>query len=279
MAYSMWSDEMEREFYAAQYEDHSKRNHITKAISNLSVAERDLFRQVPTHRMLWLKWRLDISRFELYARAVPHPTPEGTTTDLVIFPSISTINHSCRPNSVFRWNGRYGAVRAIATIAPGEEIVLDRLPEELSWASANQRKQYLEGRFAYSCGCCDCHPITSKQGDQIRRRLRDLRKMLKDYSFIERTPVMSIDDMRSMVQGIGWANEYLALIKQLAWRDMRLVEAHIRLAQARKNSGDLNDAKEHAVLVIVVAANAVGPCLDDVLLLAVEILQRCCLEG
>jgi len=103
--------------------------------------------------------------------------------------------------------------------------------------------------------------------------------MLKDYSFIERTPVMSIDDMRSMVQGIGWANEYLALIKQLAWRDMRLVEAHIRLAQARKNSGDLNDAKEHAVLVIVVAANAVGPCLDDVLLLAVEILQRCCLEG
>lgn len=47
----MWSDEMEREFYAAQYEDHSKRNHITKAISHLSVAERDLFRQVPTHRM------------------------------------------------------------------------------------------------------------------------------------------------------------------------------------------------------------------------------------
>jgi len=51
VAYSMWSDEMEREFYAAQYEDHSKRNHITKAISHLSVAERDLFRQVPTHRM------------------------------------------------------------------------------------------------------------------------------------------------------------------------------------------------------------------------------------
>ena len=276
VSYVEWSDKMEQDFYAAEYDEHDKSRYITKALSKLSDAQRGAFRQISTHRSFRLTWRLDINRFQLNATVVPHTLPDGRTmTRLVVLHSLCGINHSCRPNSVFKWSGEQGVVRAITAIAPGEEIVLDRLPEDVKWRSASQRKTYLKERYAYSCGCSDCHPDTCKQGDQIRRRLRDLREKLKQSITSEAAPEQK-SKTKEILRDLSLANEYLSLIRQLTWRDERLVEAHVCLAKALEASGDHNSAKEHAVLAIVMAARVHGSDVSGgVVVMVIEILQRC----
>lgn len=273
--YSEWSTSRALQFYNDEHDDKSHSNFIARAFKNLAKPQRDAFRLIPTHALRWRKDCLDISRVEIHGYFFPYQTPSGEPmTRLVVFFNINVINHSCRPNAIFDWQENCGVVRAITTIAVGEEVFLDRLPDDLTWATADLRKEYLGEIYDYECRCCDCKPGTYQEGDTIRRRLKFLQEQLTQFCN-DSSSIRPLRSIQFISHNLAMANEYVNLLVQVGGRNMRLVEAHLFLANISELLEDRHGAQDHAVKAMVIAARAYGAPKDGSLRPAVEVLQRC----
>ncbi|KAJ3187906.1 hypothetical protein HDU85_006299 [Gaertneriomyces sp. JEL0708] len=70
-----------------------------------------------------------------------------------IFPTLSLINHSCRPNAAIVFSGSTAVLRSIRPIAPGEEILQSYT--EISEPQHVRQKELSEAYF-FKCDCTEC---------------------------------------------------------------------------------------------------------------------------
>ena len=104
---------------------------------------------------------------------------ENTNPFAILYSCLTTvfglrrINHSCRPNCVWSWNGTRGVleVRSIRLILKGEEIARTYYPD-ITHLSAT-RNSYLVTQYEFRCGCESC---TTKPSDDIRAKIADLHR-------------------------------------------------------------------------------------------------------
>jgi hypothetical protein len=80
---------------------------------------------------------------------------------LGLFPLTSLINHDCKPNVTHYFVVEEGkapllVVRAIAAIAPGEELVYSYVP---LYQSTKARREQLHDVYGFHCHCSRCEPL------------------------------------------------------------------------------------------------------------------------
>ncbi|KAM8999181.1 SET and MYND domain-containing protein 4 isoform X2 [Sarcophilus harrisii] len=87
-----------------------------------------------------------------------------------LFPAISLMNHSCRPNTSLSFRGSVGSVHASQLIARGQEILHCYGPHEGRMDAAT-RQQKLRSQYFFDCRCQACQEeevhgagVTPKQG-------------------------------------------------------------------------------------------------------------------
>ena len=76
-----------------------------------------------------------------------------------IFPVVSLLNHSCRPNTSVSFTGTVATVRAAQRIAKGQEILHCYGPHESRMGVA-ERQQRLSSQYFFDCRCGACHAET-----------------------------------------------------------------------------------------------------------------------
>ncbi|KAK3317590.1 hypothetical protein B0T19DRAFT_446548 [Cercophora scortea] len=103
---------------------------------------------------------------DLY-RGDPQRRPAPDTTG--IFPTISLLNHSCVPNTVYAFNPRtrFGTVHALRAIPVGEELTMTYVPED---AARADRRDRLQGSFNFICACAACELPPAQLGASDARR-------------------------------------------------------------------------------------------------------------
>ncbi|XP_061734882.1 histone-lysine N-methyltransferase SMYD3 isoform X2 [Nerophis ophidion] len=70
-----------------------------------------------------------------------------------LYPSLSLLNHDCRPNCVMVFEGAKIHLRAILDIKPGEELTISYI-ETLSLTE--ERQKQLEDQYHFTCRCQKC---------------------------------------------------------------------------------------------------------------------------
>uniref|UniRef100_A0A8C7WM80 [histone H3]-lysine(4) N-trimethyltransferase n=1 Tax=Oryzias sinensis TaxID=183150 RepID=A0A8C7WM80_9TELE len=78
-----------------------------------------------------------------------------------LYPSLSLLNHDCRPNCVMVFNGTELQLRAVQDINPGEEVWISYI-ETLSLTEDRQKQ--LEEQYHFTCHCQRC---SSKEQDGV----------------------------------------------------------------------------------------------------------------
>ncbi|XP_078800711.1 histone-lysine N-methyltransferase SMYD3 isoform X2 [Oryzias latipes] len=78
-----------------------------------------------------------------------------------LYPSLSLLNHDCRPNCVMVFNGTELQLRAVQDINPGEELRISYI-ETLSLTEDRQKQ--LEEQYHFTCHCQRC---SSKEQDGV----------------------------------------------------------------------------------------------------------------
>ncbi|XP_034432962.1 histone-lysine N-methyltransferase SMYD3 [Hippoglossus hippoglossus] len=71
-----------------------------------------------------------------------------------LYPSLSLLNHDCRPNCVMVFEGTKLQLRAVRGIKPEEELTISYM-ETLSLTEDRQRQ--LEDQYHFTCHCQRCH--------------------------------------------------------------------------------------------------------------------------
>ncbi|KAF2419587.1 SET domain-containing protein [Tothia fuscella] len=102
-----------------------------------------------------------------------------TGEDIGLFPKISRINHSCRPNTSYYWNAKQNKriVYANRKIRKGEELFDSYISLLLTH---KERKERLEPYgFTCSCPACASKPKAMRESD-VRRM--DIRKAFADFA-------------------------------------------------------------------------------------------------
>ncbi|MED6270724.1 hypothetical protein CHARACLAT_013257, partial [Characodon lateralis] len=70
-----------------------------------------------------------------------------------LYPSLSLLNHDCRPNCVMVFEGTRLQLRAVQDISPKEELTISYI-ETLSLAEERQRQ--LDEQYHFICCCKRC---------------------------------------------------------------------------------------------------------------------------
>uniref|UniRef100_A0A8C4QFI7 SET domain-containing protein n=1 Tax=Eptatretus burgeri TaxID=7764 RepID=A0A8C4QFI7_EPTBU len=86
---------------------------------------------------------------------------------LAIFPTLSLLNHACRPNVVLHFCGRTAYLRALHPIAAGQELLLCYGPQEGRMPRA-KRIRKLRAQYYFHCSCQACQ---EKPKDPSKDRL------------------------------------------------------------------------------------------------------------
>ncbi|XP_051013911.1 SET and MYND domain-containing protein 4 [Acomys russatus] len=76
-----------------------------------------------------------------------------------IFPVVSLLNHSCRPNTSVSFTSTVATIRAAQHIRKGQEIVHCYGPHE-SRMRAAERQRKLSAQYFFDCNCPACHAET-----------------------------------------------------------------------------------------------------------------------
>eukprot|EP00066_Takifugu_rubripes_P005502 XP_003969594.1 PREDICTED: histone-lysine N-methyltransferase SMYD3 [Takifugu rubripes] len=71
-----------------------------------------------------------------------------------LYPSLSLLNHDCRPNCVMVFEGTKLLLRAVRGLSPGEELTISYI-ETLSLNE--DRQQRLEDQYCFTCHCQCCN--------------------------------------------------------------------------------------------------------------------------
>jgi hypothetical protein len=78
---------------------------------------------------------------------------DDTPIGLCFEPSASLANHSCTPNTVIGFDGRYMTLRALDPIKKGEQIFISYVDVT---QTLDARRQELEERYFFTCHCAKC---------------------------------------------------------------------------------------------------------------------------
>lgn len=93
---------------------------------------------------------------------------------LFVFATAQSINHSCKPNAIWKWNPdlQEGVVHALNNIRRGTEITIDYLApigEDVNTSVA--RRALLKERFNFDCKCKICSgSVRTPEGEQEEAR-------------------------------------------------------------------------------------------------------------
>ena len=81
------------------------------------------------------------------------PAHKGTA----LFPLISKVNHSCRPNCYLLWTScSVASLVASVDIRPGDELQISYLGEKAECFSAARRRRWLRENYGFECRCEEC---------------------------------------------------------------------------------------------------------------------------
>lgn len=125
--------------------------------------------------------------------------PLGPSSEIGgIFPLVSRINHSCRPNAQHAWNEQLKSmlVHAVREIKDGEELTLSYL----NGGPSTQRKQILKDNFRFDCTCelCSLPSSDLAKSDDRLRRAQTLDEVLGDSKRVRNNPERCLEDCRSL---------------------------------------------------------------------------------
>ncbi|KAI8057672.1 hypothetical protein BDF22DRAFT_661903 [Syncephalis plumigaleata] len=159
----------------------------------LSSNRREIYRSLPHHRLEHTAWSLDRygQMADTLLRMAPFTQSSAYTKSGLIdeqlddryypvgvgvYPMASLLNHSCRPNCTYRFDGVQLQVVARQSIRPGEELTISYI----DWIYGPvERRQYY-----FKCQCPRCLDGESK--DPLDRLLRHRLTLMTD--------LVSIDD-------------------------------------------------------------------------------------
>ncbi|KAL2200994.1 hypothetical protein P885DRAFT_65297 [Corynascus similis CBS 632.67] len=104
--------------------------------------------------------------------------PDQHHSFFVLFPEIARMNHDCRPNAEYRWEGSAEqrlaqSVRAARDISPGEEITLSYIDPLLSGGRA-ARVARLRRNWGFECACPLCTLEPAARADESDRRIAQI---------------------------------------------------------------------------------------------------------
>ena len=145
-----------------------------------------------------------------------------------IFPTISRINHSCRPNTQHTWNrsAEREIIHAIRDIKKGEEITIS-----YSLGGPSQsRRQHLKENFGFDCTCDLC----SLTGEALK--ISDHRQEL--MRFFDDAIGNSDSVMESPGSTLAYCRELLSLYEMEAIADPRVARVYYDAFQICITHGD-----------------------------------------
>ncbi|EJD43878.1 hypothetical protein AURDEDRAFT_88438 [Auricularia subglabra TFB-10046 SS5] len=101
-----------------------------------------------------------------------------------VFPTLSRLNHSCRPNANPQWNSETLTIelRALRPIRAGEEVTITYSPDLL--IPAYQRRASLREAYHFTCTCTACSDaaVSDARRAEIRGAPRALRNDLMHWA-------------------------------------------------------------------------------------------------
>ncbi|KAL2188368.1 SET domain-containing protein [Thermothelomyces heterothallicus CBS 203.75] len=114
--------------------------------------------------------------------------PDQHHSFFVLFPEIARMNHDCRPNAEYRYEGGGGgrgagslaqSVRAARDIAPGEEITLSYIDPLLPGGRA-ARVDRLRRNWGFACACplCSLDRARSEESDRRIAQIAEIKDEL-----------------------------------------------------------------------------------------------------
>ncbi|KAF2248851.1 SET domain-containing protein [Trematosphaeria pertusa] len=155
---------------------------------------------------------------------------------MCLFPSVSRINHACRPNAHARFIPRtlLMEIKALRDIAPGEEISISYGSVDLK--HADRQKLYKEGwGFKCTCDVCTADAYTIAGSDQRRGRFSQLRERLNSLTA----------ETYDAQQIVAWEKEVLELSEKEGL-DVLVAEDLERMAYVYAGLGLVEEAKSWA---------------------------------
>ncbi|CAO2654816.1 Nn.00g115490.m01.CDS01 [Neocucurbitaria sp. VM-36] len=156
---------------------------------------------------------------------------------MCLFPSVSRINHACRPNAHAKFIPKtlLMQIQAVRDIAAGEEISISYGKIDLK--HAERQKLYKEGwNFTCTCDACTSTKYEIAGSDQRRARFAKLRNMLENLT----------SDTYDAQQIVAWEKEVME-ISAREGLDSLLAGDYERLAYVYAGHGIIGDAKFWAV--------------------------------
>jgi hypothetical protein len=145
-----------------------------------------------------------------------------------IFPIISRINHSCRPNTQHTWNSstKHETIHAIRDIKKGEEITISY---NLG-GSSQPRMQRLKGSYGFDCTCDLCSLTDEALEISDARQLR--------MQFLDNAIGDSDTVMESPGNALACCRELLSLYEIEAITDPRVARVYYDAFQICITHGD-----------------------------------------
>ncbi|KFY05165.1 hypothetical protein O988_00216 [Pseudogymnoascus sp. VKM F-3808] len=116
-----------------------------------------------------------------------------------IFPIISRINHSCRPNTQHTWNSlkKHETIHAIRNIKKGEEITISyNLGGPSKWRRLRMKENF---NFDCTCDLCSQPDEVLKVSDDRQVRIQILDDAIGDASRLMTSPGNALSDCRELL--------------------------------------------------------------------------------
>lgn len=167
----------------------------TECITSIETTEKDLARALKAlpkdHQREFLSLHNNYpgkgSPLSNIVRSNGYPLGPGSEVGGV-FPNVSRMNHSCRPNAKHTWNEKLKqqTVYAIHPIAEGEELYLSYL----AGGTSEERKETLKEHFGFDCTCelCSLPPAQLQKSDYRIIRSQDLYNKIGDPDLATSNP-------------------------------------------------------------------------------------------
>lgn len=155
---------------------------------------------------------------------------------MCLFPSVSRINHACRPNAYARFAPRtlLMEIKALRDIAPGEEISISY--GTINKLHAERQKLYKEGwSFTCTCDMCTADSYAIAGSDQRRTRFSQLREKLNAVTA----------ETYDAQQIIAWEKEVIELSDKEGY-EVLIAEEFERMAYVYQGLGKLKEARSWA---------------------------------
>ncbi|KAG0647468.1 SET domain-containing 5 [Hyphodiscus hymeniophilus] len=166
----------------------------TDVITSMETVERDLARALKalpkTHQRAFLSLHNNYpgkNPLSNIIRSNGYPLGPGSEVGGV-FPNLSRINHSCKPNAKHSWNPalqKY-VVYAIRSITKGQEILVSYL----SGGDSQQRQRELKDNFGFTCACelCSLPALALRASDSRLIRADALNRTIGDSQSVRNSP-------------------------------------------------------------------------------------------